>query len=586
MGLVRGGLTTIWTWLTAIALAAVLGGCVWTQESALENTGVPIPAPLKLSGEQHSITLDKRSRFWIGDANQRTPDLLEAEGNNIDWGLRDARQSYDIDGKVLWIQFDAVLRNQQRWFLEIGASGVDRAQLFYRGPGGQWVVQEAGDSRPVSEWPVPGRLPTFELSGSTDWPVRYWLRVEQDRVDFGSPLVVVDQSTLLTSREQEQFLLGGYFSVAMLIAVISAAQAIAFRDRNFAAYSIYVIALAAGQLAYLGVGAQHAWDGWLQWNEMAVFVLPGISGAAALWFTKVVTEPARFSRALDLTVWALIAALLSAVALDAHLASRQSIQLVVALTTVALIVIAALIALVWSHGDDSNVGLIALGFLPVVVLAVFPLARGLNLIPISAATRYGVPAGAALQMPILYYALLMRGSRRREAHSRVAGLARHDTLTGLAHTRAFLQRLEGSLARCADLKHTCALLGVKILNYETITAEFGRDTAERALVVATALLRSVSRDMDAVARVGDHEFALLIEGPTTPQEATGRAQQLVASGLRDSASLPPGLLLKFQVAVALLPDQNLDSEGSLNWVLDALNSNWPDARKLIRAINF
>jgi two-component system, sensor histidine kinase LadS len=216
----------------------------------------------------------------------------------------------------------------------------------------------------------------------------------------------------------------------------------------------------------------------------------------------------------------------------------------------------------------------------------FPLARSLNLIPISALTRYGVSVGAALQMPILFYALSLRGGRRREARFRAAGLSRHDTLTGLAHTGAFLQRLQGSLDRCADLKHTCALLGVKIANYEAIIAEHGRETGERVLVVATSLLRNVATDMDVVARVDDHQFALLIEGPATPQEATSRAQQLVASGLRDSPALPPGLLLKFQVAVALMPDQNLNAQDSLNWLADAVNSSWPDSRKLIRALNF
>jgi two-component system, sensor histidine kinase LadS len=545
-----------------------------------------MPQELELGAERQSIPLNKRSRYWISDANQATPEALEQAVHNTAWGLRDEGESHNIDGKVLWIRFDAVNRGQQRWFLELGSSGIDRAQLFYRTADWRWAMQEAGQSHAVSEWPVPGRLPTFELAGPIDKPVRYWVRVEHDRVDFGSPLVVVDQSTLLASREAEQFLLGGYFSVALLIAVVSAANAIAFRDRNFAAYAIFVVTLAAGQLAYLGVGAQHAWDQWLRWNEMAGFVLPGISGAVALWFTKVVTEPARYSRALDLTVWALIAALLSAVALDALLSSRQSIQLVVALTTVALAVITALLVLVWTQGEDPHVRLIALGFLPVLVLSLFPLARSLNLIPISALTRYGVSVGAALQMPILFYALSLRGGRRREARFRAAGLSRHDTLTGLAHTGAFLQRLQGSLDRCADLKHTCALLGVKIANYEAIIAEHGRETGERVLVVATSLLRNVATDMDVVARVDDHQFALLIEGPATPQEATSRAQQLVASGLRDSPALPPGLLLKFQVAVALMPDQNLNAQDSLNWLADAVNSSWPDSRKLIRALNF
>ena len=39
--------------------------------------------------------------------------------------------------------------------------------------------------------------------------------------------------------------------------------------------------------------------------------------------------------------------------------------------------------------------------------------RGLNLIPLSNLTRYGVTIGSMLEMPILFYALSLRGNRRR-----------------------------------------------------------------------------------------------------------------------------------------------------------------------------
>ncbi|MEJ6020779.1 sensor domain-containing diguanylate cyclase [Ramlibacter sp. PS4R-6] len=576
------GRTSIAARIVALLLLLV-AGWAGAQEPA---RAVPAPAPIILGSEGPGIPLTGRARFYIDTTHKATPDALEAAGDAIPWRLREAGTSYRIDGAALWFQFDALTPAGARWFAEVGSSGVDRVQFFWRGPNGAWVMQEAGDTRPVSEWPLPGRLPTFELSGRTDKPVRYWLRIEHERVDFASPLGLYDQSVLFASREAEQFLLGGYFSLAVLIALVSIGNAVFYRDRNFGVYAVYVIALAAGQLAYLGVGAQHLWDHALKWNEMASFVLPGVSAAAALWFTRTVTEPRRYSRALDLMVWAVIAALLSAVALDVVLASRLSLFVVVLLASIALVIVAVLIGVVWVQGDDPYVQLIALGFLPVLVMAVFPILRGFNLIPISPWTRYGVSIGAALEMPILFYALSVRANRRREATVRAAGLTRNDTLTGLAHTRTFLQRLEGALQRCATLKHACGLLTVKIANYESIMAEYGRDAAERALVVAASLLRGVAADTDMAARVGDHHFALLLEGPATPQDAASRAQQLVASGLRESDALPNGLLIKFQVAAALLPDRQLDAGGSLDWLLEGVNSIRPDARKLIRPLNF
>jgi two-component system, sensor histidine kinase LadS len=568
-------------WL--LGLGAALSQDVLPAAPVLHN--VPPPQAIALSSSQAVITLDRRSRQWIDPTGVRTPEQVEAGALTLPWALREPGSSYNLEGQALWLQFDATNGGAQRWFVELQSSGIDRVQLFYRGENAAWVMQEAGDSKSVSQWPLPGRFPTFELSPSAQ-TVRYWLRIEHVRVDFASPIAIYNQAALVASREREQFLLGGYFGLAMLIAVVAAANAAAYRDRNFGVYAVYVSMLAAGQLAYLGVGAQHLWDEWLKWNEVSTFLLPGVSSAAALWFARTVTEPARFSRALDVAVWGLIAALLSAVALDTLLATRVSIGLVMVLILIALVAVVGLIVLVWTQGDDPYIRLIALGFLPVVVMAVFPVMRGLNLIPASALTRYALSIGAAIEMPILFYALSLRGNRRREAQVRAAALSHTDALTGLAHNRTLLQRLDSAIIRARGLKHACALLAVKISNFDSIAAEFGHETAERVLVVTASLLRHAITDIDMAARVGEHDFALLLEGPTTTENALSRAQQVVASGLRTSQALPPGTTLKFHIAVGLLPDQSLDAAGSMKWLLDAVYAIPPDARKLIRSVNF
>jgi two-component system, sensor histidine kinase LadS len=106
------------------------------------------------------------------------------------------------------------------------------------------------------------------------------------------------------------------------------------------------------------------------------------------------------------------------------------------------------------------------------------------------------------------------------------------------------------------------------------------------MVVAASLLRRAITDVDLAARVGEHEFALLVEGPTTMENVLSRAQQVVASGLRSADALPPGTTLKFHVTVALLPDRDLDAGGTLKWLVDGVKAMPHDARKLIRPLNF
>lgn len=568
-----------------------LCGCcgVLAQEAAPAAAALqPAAAPpaILLSENQAAVPLEGQSRWWIDATAASRIDEVEAAAQSLPWQLRQPGQQYKIDGKAWWLQFDAQVQRPGRWFLQVALSGLDRAQLFYRDAAGRWVVQEAGDSRSVAQWPLPGRVPTFELSAETGRPVHYWLRVEHARVDFSAPIALQPQGALMAAREREQFMLGAYFGLAVLIALVSIANAAAHRDRTFATYAVYVVTLALGQAAYVGVGAQHLWTSALEWNRISTFLLPALSSAAALWFVRTVTEPARFSRALDLIVRGLMAAIVLAVALDATLESRATFGLQMALVALALVVVAFLIGAVWLHGDDPEIRLIALGFLPVLVTAVFPVLRGFNLIPNSSLTRYGVTIGAILEMPILFYALSLRGSRRREAEVRAAALSRNDALTGLAHTRTLLQRLEAALARARSLRHPCALLAVQIANLEAIVAEFGQEVVDKVLVVTAAHLRRAVSDIDVAARVGERDFALLLEGPTSTGAALSRAQQVVASGLRQAEALPQGLVIKYHLAVALLPEQDLDPVSSLKWVREGLKSMAPGTRKLIRSLNF
>jgi two-component system, sensor histidine kinase LadS len=583
-----GLLLALLTLFAVLAVLALPGGRMALAQAAAPVVSAAAAQIIQLTPDQRVISLDGRSRYWVDPIGATTPDQVEAAGDTLPWAARVPGLSLNLDGKALWVQFDIAKQRGTRWYVEVQSSGIDRVQMLYRNAEGRWVVQEAGDTKAVSDWPIPGRFPTFELAPVGDQPtvVRHWLRIEHARVDFATPIVLSSQPALVASRESEQFLLGGYFGLALLIAVVAAANAIVYRDRNFGVYAVYVAALAAGQLAYLGVGAQRLWVHWLKWNEISTFLLPGVSAAAALWFARTVTEPARFSRALDVVVWAMIAALLGAVAVDTAVATRASFGLLMLLIMSALLLVTGLIVLVWRQGDDPHIRLIALGFVPVLVAAVFPVLRGLNLIPASALTRYALSAGAALEMPILFYALSLRGSLRRESQARAAGLSGNDALTGLAQVGTLTARLDNALKRARSLKHPCALLAVRLTNLDAVTAEFGREVGERMLVVAASLLRSTIADIDMAARLDERDFALLLEGPTTTENATSRAQQLVASGLRNHAALPGGTILKFNIAVALLPENGLDGAGSIIWLLDSLNSIAPDARKPIRSVNF
>ncbi|MCC2633160.1 MAG: diguanylate cyclase [Ramlibacter sp.] len=572
------------------AVGAVLL-CLVTSWNGVRAAGggeavAPVQPPVVVLGSEGSVSLNRQSVYWADATGQRAIEQVEAGVDALPWRLRTRDQQSWTPGGSLWVMFEAAVPRGERWYLETGTAIHDHLQFFHRDPNGAWVVQQAGTDMPASIWSVPGRLPTFLLASDAPAPVRYWLRVDDAQAEFLSPLRLVRSDMVRSQREVEQFMFGAYFGLALLMFCASLAHGVTYRDKAFLAFALYILLLASGQLGRAGVGAQHFWPEWLAWNGTLLSLWPGAAMAAGLWFVKVVTDPARLSRRLDLGVWALIAALLAATALHVVLRGHSSLTLVLALTGLSLVAVLCMVVWGWQDSRDRHLTLVALGFAPLAVLALFPLARTFGLLPPSLLTRYGLFFGSALQLPILYYALNIRLMARREGELRASALSRTDALTGLPHLQALVERLDTSLAHARGQKQQLGLMGVRVSNLDAIAEEFGPEYAEKALVVAASHLRRVIVGFDMAARVGEREFALLLEAPMTPQLATSRAQQVVASGLRQVEALPAALTLKFHVAVALLPEPQLDGAASLRWVMEGLDQLTPDTRKLIRPLNF
>jgi len=531
----------------------------------------PPPAVIELDARVRPVVpLPGHAQFWIDSSGQLDIDAVVRQGDALDWRPVVDEARYPLDGQVLWFRLRAHQQSApQRWFIELMDSGIDRAVLYQRSGDGAWHRQEAGDAVPVPHWPVPGRLPTFSLTTKTEAPVDYWLRVEHARVAYSAPIRLISGTPLAVSRDQEQFLLGGYFGLLAMVLMMALALSIAWRDRLMIGYAAYVASVGITQLAQLGTGAQYVWPYWDGWNRLSTFVAPSLSAVVGLLFIRMLTEPARSSVWLDRAVLAVAALTTTLVLVDIAVPLGATYRLIGDVLLLLLALVAVCMALAWRRSPDRHLRLAILGFMPMLLLALFPLARTLGLIATSGLTRYGLAIGAALEMPILLYAIATGVASRREARVRAAASATTDALTGLANLRVLTPRLDGALARADKQGSSFAVLVVHVANWKDIAAAHGLQAAERALVLTASRLRRIAGEVDLAARVSEADFAVLLEAPTTRPDAIARARRIVDEGARDSALLAKGDALALRVSVAMLPRKPLNGAAVLRWMLGA-----------------
>jgi len=126
---------------------------------------------------------------------------------------------------------------------------------------------------------------------------------------------------------------------------------------------------------------------------------------------------------------------------------------------------------------------------------------------------------------------------KRQSDSLVAELnhtASTDSTTGLLNRRGFGQQLELELERCSRVGSNAALLLCDLDRLKLLNDRFGHAAGDDALVAIASILVTGKRSIDAAARIGGDEFALLLPG-CSANDAAKLAERLsrAVSRVRD-----------------------------------------------------
>ena len=118
-------------------------------------------------------------------------------------------------------------------------------------------------------------------------------------------------------------------------------------------------------------------------------------------------------------------------------------------------------------------------------------------------------------------------TERRRLEERLAYLAYHDGLTGLANRAAFLERLEGAITRADREGWGVAILYLDLDRFKGVNDTLGHDAGDGLLkAVAERLRKAVRFEARSVARLGGDEFCAMLEGVAGAEEAENVASRV------------------------------------------------------------
>ena len=180
-------------------------------------------------------------------------------------------------------------------------------------------------------------------------------------------------------------------------------------------------------------------------------------------------------------------------------------------------------------------------------------------------------------------------TERKKAEQRIAFLAHHDALTGLANRAALIQKIEEAAARQRRLQEPFTVLMLDLDRFKQVNDTLGHPAGDALLIEVATRLKSLLRETDALARLGGDEFAVIQSGETDQREAAKLLAERIIEILRQPFDIDGGnISIGTSIGIALASEYATGADDLLKMAdLGALSGqvDRPQRLHLLRSRN-
>ena len=174
-------------------------------------------------------------------------------------------------------------------------------------------------------------------------------------------------------------------------------------------------------------------------------------------------------------------------------------------------------------------------------------------------------------------------TERKKTEQRIAFMAHHDALTGLANRSTAVEKIEEAATRQRRRGDPFTVLLLDLDRFKYVNDTLGHSAGDALLRQTGMRLKDVLRQSDMLARVGGDEFAIIQAGEANQREAASLLADRIVEVFAEPFNLDGNeLSIGTSIGIALAPEHGTDPDSLLKMADMALYSAKSSGRNCFR----
>ncbi len=152
-------------------------------------------------------------------------------------------------------------------------------------------------------------------------------------------------------------------------------------------------------------------------------------------------------------------------------------------------------------------------------------------------------------------------TERKRSEQRIAFMAHHDVLTGLANRLAIMEKIEEAVARNRRRGDPFAVLLLDLDRFKHVNDTLGHAVGDALLRETAARLKASLRETDVLARLGGDEFAIVQDGDNNQRQAASALAERITEVISRPFYIDGNEVnIATSIGIALAPEHAANSD--------------------------